>query len=459
MGDPVTAVEEVPPGKARKAAAKKPAASKAATSKAAVGKKTAPKRSMTAAPVAAPRQPTPRKAAAKKASPARTPVPRAVDPQTQAATIDLLAAQAQPEVVPVGATSVPVPAVGAEQPRRGLFDLRGRFADMTDLEGASRTALFTLFGLNLVDELDRIAFSTLTPEIRDAFDLTDQQIVAVGSISGMFVLLAAIPIGYMADRYSRLRMAKVAALMWGVMTVLTGTAWAVPVLFLARFFSGVAKSSNEIVHTGLLVDYYEPRLLPRVFQFHRIANSLATVTSLVAGGIAVALGWRWAFVLLALPTFALVVKLQALHEPDRGAMIDAAAARAAGSTRPSYWASTKELLRIRSMRRIWIGFFVFGIGLLAFAQMLSLFFEDVYGFGPFGRGMVSFMFGLGSIIGILVGGQIGTRYTKAGDFATLTKIVAAGFAVFALGILGLFWRRGPCSPLPSRRSPRPAWAW
>lgn len=333
----------------------------------------------------------------------------------------------------------PAPAPVAEVAAgRRLLDVRGRLADMTDLGGASRTALFTLFGLNLVDEFDRIAFSTLTPEIRDAFDLTDQQIVAVGSISSMFVLLAAIPVGYLADRHSRLKMAKIAAVTWGVMTLLTGAAWMVPLLFAARFFSGVAKSSNEIVHTGLLVDYYEPRQLPRVFQFHRLANSLSTVVSLLAGAIALAMGWRFTFFLLAVPTFLLLRRLWKLQEPDRGATIHAEAARALSETaQPSYWQATKQLVRIRSMRRMWMGFFVFGIGLLAFAQMLALFFEDVYGFSSLGRGMVSFLFGLGSITGLMFGGQIGTRYTKVDDFTTLMRICGVGFLVFALGILGL----------------------
>jgi hypothetical protein len=51
---------------------------------------------------------------------------------------------------------------------------------LSDLGGASALPIVTLFGLNLADEFDRLAFATLTPEIRDAFGLSDSQIVAVG---------------------------------------------------------------------------------------------------------------------------------------------------------------------------------------------------------------------------------------------------------------------------------------
>ena len=192
----------------------------------------------------------------------------------------------------------------------------------TDLGGASRVALFTLFGLNLVDEFDRIAFSTLTPEIRDAFDLTDEQIVAVGSISSVFVLLAAIPVGYLADRFARVRMARIAAIVWGSMAVLMGVGVVGSARVRGPVLLGVAKSSNDIVHTGLLADYYEPRLHPRVFQIHRVANPLSFVAALASGLIGATLGWRWAFLLLAIPTFILLVTMSKLEEPNRGQSID-----------------------------------------------------------------------------------------------------------------------------------------
>src|SRR5688572_1996617 len=72
--------------------------------------------------------------------------------------------------------------------------MRERIRDLFDLGRADPLPLLVLFGLNLADEFDRIAFATLTPEIRDAFDLSDEQIVAVGSLSAMFMLMSAIPL-------------------------------------------------------------------------------------------------------------------------------------------------------------------------------------------------------------------------------------------------------------------------
>jgi nucleoside-diphosphate-sugar epimerase/MFS family permease len=256
------------------------------------------------------------------------------------------------------------------------------------------------------------------------------------SIEAMFILLSAIPVGYLADRLDRLRMARVAAMVWGAMAVLMGLAWAIPVLFFARFFSGVARSSNEIVHTSLLADYYEPRLLPRVFKVHRFANSLSSIASLVAGLVGAALGWPWAFILLALPTFALVSGLTRLHEPIRGATMKLEGLDGFAPPEPtSFLTATKATMTIRTLRRIWIGFFLMGVGLLAFTQMLSLFFDRVYGLGPLGRGVVTFSFGLGSALGLLRGGEICTRYSSSGDYGGLCRVTSRGFLIFAGGVV------------------------
>ena len=125
--------------------------------------------------------------------------------------------------------------------------------------------------------MKRIAFAALTPEIRDAFHLSDGAIVAIGAVSSLFLLVGALPLGYLGDRLPRVRLVTVCAVVWSVMCILTGLAWVVPILFLARLFAGVARTSNEVIHPSLLVDYYEPATHPRVFQVHRTAQPLSAV--------------------------------------------------------------------------------------------------------------------------------------------------------------------------------------
>lgn len=308
---------------------------------------------------------------------------------------------------------------------------------LPDLAGASATPLLVLFGLNLVDEFDRIAFAALTPEIRDAFDLSDGSIVAIGAIAAVFMLAGALPFGYLGDHHPRTRIAGAAACVWGSMAILTGVAWAVPVLFLARLGSGVARTSNEVIHPSLLADYYAPAVQPRVFQVHRMATPLSAFAGLLAGGLAALFGWRATFVLLSVPTFVLLALLYSrLHEPRRGQSIDAAVAAATEDRGAlSFGESRRTLFAVRTLRRSWLGGFLLGIAFIANAQLLSLFFENVHGFGPFGRGLVQFCYGAGQVFGIWLGARAAVAATSDGRFSRLTLVIAGSFSLSAVALV------------------------
>src|SRR5215207_9788054 len=81
-----------------------------------------------------------------------------------------------------------------------------------------------LFLLNAADELDRIAFSVLLPEIRKYYGVSLTSVLTVVSLSSLLVLILAIPVGYLADRWSRTKMLAAGATTWGVFSILTAFA-------------------------------------------------------------------------------------------------------------------------------------------------------------------------------------------------------------------------------------------
>ncbi len=331
-----------------------------------------------------------------------------------------------PQPPPAGPTDLVPPSTG-----RG-----GRFAALTG--GASVLPLGILLGLNFVDQFDVIAFAALTPEIRDAFDLTDAGIGAIGVISSVFILLAALPVGYIADRSNRVRVAAFAAVLWSTMSILTGVVPTVLLLFAVRLLAGIGRIINEVVHPSLLGDYYKPEVHPRVFQIHRLANPVAAVSGIVAGAIGAALGWRAAFILLAIPTYVFLALLVAkLREPKRGESIDADLAAKAEEVegKVPFAEARRQLYSVRTLRRLWVGAFFLGVGYLAINQFLSLFFEDVYDYGAFERGVVQFVFGAGTVAGLLVGGTLASRAARDGRTPRLATITGLSFVQFAAGLI------------------------
>jgi ABC-type branched-subunit amino acid transport system ATPase component/predicted MFS family arabinose efflux permease len=313
------------------------------------------------------------------------------------------------------------------------MSIKDRFEGVTGGEAAAPLAI--LFGLNLVDEFDRIAFAALTPEIRDHFDLTNSEIGIIGVLTAIFVLLAALPMGVIADRFNRVRMSVIAALVWGSMSILTGVVPAIGLLIVVRLFAGLGRVTNDIVHPSLLQDYYKPEHQPRVFQVHRLANSLGAASAIVSGFIGATLGWRWAFILLAIPTFLLLLGATKLREPKRGRSIDEAAAEAEDEEPAVPFAEARrQLLAIATLKRLYFGSFLLGIGFLSVGPLISVFFEEVYDFNAFERGVVQFVFGAGAVVGLFVGGKLATTALQRGDTPRLATLTGASFVVGAIGL-------------------------
>jgi ABC-type branched-subunit amino acid transport system ATPase component/predicted MFS family arabinose efflux permease len=322
-------------------------------------------------------------------------------------------------------------AAAAATARPGRF---GRIAAATG--GASIVPLAVLFFLNFVDEFDRLAFATLTPELRDAFNLSDAGIASIGIIGGVFTLMAALPIGLLGDRFSRVRLAMVSAVLWGTMSVATGLAPTVLALFFVRLFAGIGRVANEVIHPSLLGDYYEPRVHPRVFQIHRFANPLSGISGIIAGVIADAMGYRWAFYLLAIPTVLILVFASRLREPVRGESIDKdLAEQVAADGAIPFGEARRQLFATRTLKRLWLGGVFLGIGWIPIGQFLSLFFENVYDFGPTGRGLVTTLENVGVAIGLVVGGYLATRVTRTGNVHHLASITGLSFVAFAVGLV------------------------
>ncbi|HUP85473.1 MAG TPA: MFS transporter [Acidimicrobiales bacterium] len=274
------------------------------------------------------------------------------------------------------------------------------------------TPLAILFGLNAVDELDRIAFSTLTPEIRDAFGLSLTGITAITTLVLFVNLLLEIPIGYLADRRNRVRIATAGAFAWGCFSILTGLSigiTSIGILYLARVGSAVAKNLNT-THRSLLSDYYPLESRARVFYAHSLANNVGQIIGpLVAGALGAVAGAQLPFYLLSFPTFICVFfAATKLREPKRGVHERLAAGAdeetAEVEEKAAGLAETfRVLFNNKSARRIYYSLpflTASGIGLGTF---LNVYYDEEFGLGPFQRGLIGAGTEVFQIAGVIFG--------------------------------------------------------
>ncbi len=300
--------------------------------------------------------------------------------------------------------------------------------------------LLILFGLNAVDELDRLAFAILTPEIRDAFDLDNEGILSVIALVGIFALGGQVLIGYYADRFSRVRIATVGAAIWTVFTFITGIVPTVALLIIARCFTAIGKAVNDPTHNSLLADYYPPERRVGVYGVHRGANSLGQMLGPILGaGIAAAFGtWRAPFLAFWIPS-AILVAFAAfkLTDPIRGRFERQSMGASEESIdteeeSPSFAEAWRICYQVKTLRRIWYSLPFFAAVVFGLGSITAIFYEELFDASVLQRGFIAAGTEPFQIVGLFIGVPIAARLGRRGPGLVLRYVAAVDCIVAAM---------------------------
>lgn len=169
--------------------------------------------------------------------------------------------------------------------------------------------------------LDRQILGILAKPIKDEFHLTDGQFGLMGGLA--FALLyttLAIPIAWLADRFSRVWIMTAALTLWSGFTALCGFVGGFGQLFLARMGVGIGEAGGVAPAYSLIADYFPKQQRARALAAYAFGIPLGTAAGTLVGGLlAVRYGWRSAFIVvgalgvLLAPLFRLVMR-----DPPRG---------------------------------------------------------------------------------------------------------------------------------------------
>jgi MFS family permease len=193
--------------------------------------------------------------------------------------------------------------------------------------------LILVYTLNFVD---RQIIGILAAPLKAEFNLSDTQFGLLGGIAFASVYSTlAIPLAWLADRYSRVWIMTGALAVWSGFTALCGVAGSFTQLFLCRMGVGVGEAGGVAPAYSLIADYFPPSQRARalgVFAFG-IPIGMAAGT-LIGGLLAVAYGWRVSFIVVGLLGVVVApVLLLTVRDPRRGGT-DAAARAAAAPAAP-----------------------------------------------------------------------------------------------------------------------------
>lgn len=292
-------------------------------------------------------------------------------------------------------------------------------------------AVLVLFGINLLNFYDRNAPGALVEPMRHEFSLNDTQIGLLGSAFVWIYAIVGVPLGRVADVWSRKKLLALGVIVWTSLTALAAFAGSFGLLLFSRLGVGVGEAVCAPAGTSWLGDTFPVNRRARVLALFMLAVPVGGALSFFfSGPIAQAWGWRAALVFAALPGVVLVPALFLLHEPERGA----AEARPAVKEK----ASVSSVLRIPTLWWIIASGIFLNFNMYAIGTFLPAFLSRVHGMSLAGSGIATgFTYLVGGVCGGLLAGQLGDRIVQKRQDGRLRIAAIISFIGAPMAYLGM----------------------
>ena len=207
--------------------------------------------------------------------------------------------------------------------------------------------LTIVYGFNFID---RQIMGILAPFIQEDLNLTNTQLgLLIGFAFAVFYTVTAIPIAWLADRFSRVNILAIALATWSGFTALTGLANNFVQIGLARMGVGIGEAGGSPPSHSIISDMYPKEERASALGVYSMGIPFGIMaaffaTAAIMGASSDEVDWRRIFIFLGVTGIVLagIVKL-VLKEPVRGAM---EANDEKSSDKTPFFESLKILLKI-----------------------------------------------------------------------------------------------------------------
>jgi MFS family permease len=205
-------------------------------------------------------------------------------------------------------------------------DLGGRY---------SRYVLGVLVLVYVLNFLDRQIITILAEDIKRDLGISDAEIgFLYGTAFAVFYAVFGIPLGRLADVWSRRSLIALGLGFWSAMTAVSGLARSFGQLAGARIGVGVGEASASPAAFSMLSDSFPPRLRATVLAIYSSGIYIGAGLGILIGGQIVErwnnafpagdaplglAGWQAAYLAVGIPGLLLAIWVRTLREPSRGA--------------------------------------------------------------------------------------------------------------------------------------------
>jgi MFS family permease len=272
---------------------------------------------------------------------------------------------------------------------------------------------------------DRQLISLLVQPLKRGLHLSDLQIgLLQGAGFSLFYVTAGLPIGYLADRWSRPLIVLGGVILWSLAAMSCGLASSFGQLFAGRAAVGVGEATLTPTSFSLVSDLFPRERLATALGIYSMGSNIGSGVSYAIGGILVgALGerrglvlpivghmatWQAAFVIVGAPGLVFALAALFLKDPRRG--------RASAADNASWDEFRRMLIKRRGVAAAQFTAFP-SLGVIAYAigAWAPTYFTRRFGWGP---ELIGPLLGAQNIVlggaAAVVGGVLVDRVFRAG---------------------------------------------
>ena len=299
-------------------------------------------------------------------------------------------------------------------------------------------ALAILFAINTLNFFDRQVLGAVAEEIRKEWGLGDGAIGILGTAFTLFYAIAGLPLGRLADRFSRTRILAAGVFAWSLLTAASGLARSFLELFVARLGMGAGEATCAPAAASLIGDMFPPERRGRALSVFMLGLPVGLALSyFVSGHIAGAHGWRAAFVVAGLPGLVLAVAALSIREPARGA------AERREESAPVHGGSPfRSVLSIPTLWWLIASGALHNFTFTALGAFLSPFLMRYHGLGVWEAGCQAAITGLSGVPGLIIGGIVADVLRRRRADGRLLAGAAAVLVSVPLTFLAFMLPRG-----------------
>ncbi len=280
-------------------------------------------------------------------------------------------------------------------------------------ERAALWALAVIFAANFLNYTDRQLVSALENPLRDDLGLDGTQFGMLWTLFTVGYMLCAMPIGLLADRYSRTRLFSLCVVVWSLATIASGWARSKEILYIARVFIGVGEAGCLVIGPSLISDYFAKGVRGRALSIFYLGMPLGGTAAFILAGLLLDIGWRNLFYLAGFPGFLIAALIWAMADPPRGASEGAHHGMQLGGLRQYL-----QLLKTRTLLLIILAQAFAVFILVPLIHYGVKFFEDARGMNPkearIALGLIALVAGsLGNSLSGVIGDRLSRRMSGA----------------------------------------------